>query len=201
MDVIEAIHSRRTVKAFRPEPPRRALIEQVLEAAVWAPNHRLTEPWEFVVVQGEALAQLAALRAEMTTAYLRGLATPPPAEQVARQAEEALHKALAAPVTIAVAMAQHADPAIREEDYAATASAIQNLLLAAHGLGLGAFWSTNNLIAYPPAYALLGIAPARRIVGLVQLGYPAQARTQRRTPAAARTRWLGEPAPATDHAP
>ena len=194
MDVLEAIHGRRTVKAFRAEPPPRALIEQVLEAAVWAPNHRLTEPWEFIVVQGEALTRLAALRAEMTAAYLRGGATPPPAEQVARQAEEARGKALAAPVTIAVAMAQHTDPAIREEDYAATASAIQNLLLAAYGLGLGAFWSTNNLIAYLPAYALLGVAPERRIIGLVQLGYPAQERQQRRTPAAARTRWLGEPA-------
>jgi len=189
VDVLEAIHTRRTIKSYRPDPVPRAVIERVLEAAVWAPNHRLTEPWEFVVVTGTALQRLAGLRREMTAAFLttqNGLS----AEQVSSQAEEGYRKAIAAPVTIAVSMAQHADPAIREEDYAATATAIQNMMLAAHGLGLGAFWSTNKLIDYPPARALLGIADDRRIVGLVQLGYSAQSRPARRTPAAAHTRWL-----------
>ena len=90
-------------------------------------------------------------------------------------------------------MAQHADPAIREEDYAATAAAIQNMMLAAHGLGLAAFWSTNALISYAPARELLGVAPDRRIVGIVQLGYAGQQRTGKRAPATSRTRWLGEP--------
>jgi nitroreductase len=189
VDVLEAIHTRRTIKTYRPDPVPRSVIERVLEAAVWAPNHRLTEPWEFVVVAGAALEGLARLRREMTAAFLatqNGLS----ADQVAGQAEEGYRKAIAAPVTVAVSMAQHADPAIREEDYAATATAIQNMLLAAHGLGLGAFWSTNKLIDYPPARALLGVGEDRRIVGLVQLGYPAQSRPARRTPAAARTRWL-----------
>ncbi|HEY7294468.1 MAG TPA: nitroreductase [Dehalococcoidia bacterium] len=189
MDVLEAIHTRRTIKAYRPDAVPAALIEQVLEAAVWAPNHRLTEPWEFIVVQGAALERLAALRREQTAAGLREQGTLAP-EQIARVAEEGYQKALAAPVTIAVVMAEHADPAVREEDYAATAAAIQNLMLAARGLGLGAFWSTNRLISYPPARDLLGLPSGKRVVGLVQLGYPAQERSSKRAPATARTRWL-----------
>ncbi|HLZ72901.1 MAG TPA: nitroreductase [Dehalococcoidia bacterium] len=189
MDVIEAIHTRRTIKAYRPDPVPRELIERVLEAAVWAPNHRLTEPWEFVVVQGAALERLAALRREQTAAGLRAQGTLSE-DQVTRAADEGYRKALAAPVMIAVAMTEHADPAVREEDYAATAAAIQNLMLAARGLGLGAFWSTNRVIGYPPARALLGVPEGKRIVGLVQLGYAAQQREGRRAPAAARTRWL-----------
>src|SRR5579884_3184679 len=191
MNVIEAIRTRRTTKLYRPDPVPRELIEQVLEAAVWAPNHRLTEPWEFVVVQGETLEQLAQLRRQMVTEYLSAQrerpATP---EQIVREGEDAYRKAIAAPVTVVVHIAQHPDPAIREEDPLATAAAIQNMMLATHALGLAAFWSTNNLVRYPRAYALLGIPPERRIVGIVQLGYAAQQREQRRTPAAARTRWL-----------
>jgi nitroreductase len=192
MDVLDAIHTRRTVKEYAPEPVPRELIERVLEAAVWAPNHRLTEPWEFVVVQGEPLERLAQLRRRMTVEWLSGRdGGAPSPEQVESQGAEAYRKAAAAPVTVAVTMAQNDDPAIREEDYAATAAAIQNMMLAARGLGLGAFWSTNRLVEYPPARDLLGVPPDRRIVGLVQLGYPARERGGRRTPAAAHTRWLG----------
>ncbi len=188
MDTLEAIRGRRTVKSFRPEPVARPIIARLLEAAVWAPNHRLTEPWHFTVVQGRTLERLAALRRQMTADALRLRGEPE--ERARREGESAERKALAAPVTIAVAIDQHTDPAIREEDYAAAACAIQNLLLAAHALGLAAFWSTNRLCTYPPAYALLGIPPECRIVGLVQLGYPDQQREQRRTPAAERTAWL-----------
>src|SRR6185437_9753911 len=105
-------------------------------------------------------------------------------------ADEGYRKALAAPVTIAVAVREHENPAIREEDYAATAAAIQNMMLVARGLGLGAFWSTNRLIQDAAARELLGLEPSRRIVGLVQLGYPAEERRGKRSPAAAVTRWL-----------
>jgi hypothetical protein len=148
MDVLEAIRSRRTVKLFHPEPVSHPLIEQVLEAAVWAPNHRLTEPWQFVVIEGNVLLQLAELRRRMTVEYLE-TQTGRTEEQIAREGEDAYRKALAAPATIVVHIDQHADPVIREEDHLATAAAIQNMMLAAHGLGLAAFWSTNNLLHYP----------------------------------------------------
>lgn len=203
MDVLEAIRTRRTTKSFSGKPVPRDLIEQVLEAAVWAPNHRLTEPWEFIVVQGDGIDRLGQLRRQMTVEYLHskqqnagaaqsaGPAGPALERQISLQGDDAYRKATAAPVTVAVCVTQHLDPAVREEDYAAGVAAIQNLMLAAHGLGLASFWSTNNLVKYGPALEFLGVHPDHRVIGLVQLGYAAGERSQRRAPAASRTRWLG----------
>lgn len=186
MDVLEAIHTRRTTKLYRAEAPERGLIEQVLEAAVWAPNHRLTEPWQFYVLSGDSLREAAELRARATQ---EGFAEATEAIRRAK-GEEARRKALAAPVCIVVATEQADDPIVREEDYAASAAAIQNMLLSARGLGLSAFWGTGILVGYQPFRNFLGLAPAQRIVGLVQLGYGAQERSQRRAPAASKTHWL-----------
>ena len=185
MGVLEAIRTRRTTKAFQPDPVPRELIEQVLEAAVWAPNHRLTEPWHFTVVAGETLERLAQLRRRV--AADKAGRSP---EEATREGDVAYRKALAAPVSVVVSIAQHADPRTREEDYAAAAAGIQNMALAAHALGLAAFWSTNELVRDARTLELLGIPAEQRIVGIVQLGYPAEQRRQRRTPATERTRWL-----------
>jgi nitroreductase len=186
MDVIEAIRTRRTTKLYRSEPPSRDLIEQVLESAVWAPNHRLTEPWQFFVLSGDSLQRAAALRAQATEQTVVAAS-----EEIRRsKGEEARRKALAAPVCIVVAAEQAADPTLGEEDYAATAAAIQNMLLSARGLGLAAFWGTGILVGYEPFREFLGLSPTQRIVGLVQLGYGAQERSQKRAPAASKTHWM-----------
>src|SRR5215217_5826214 len=58
MEVEEAIRTRRTHKAYRPEPVDRALLEEVLDLARWAPNHNLTNPWRFRVIGPETLERL-----------------------------------------------------------------------------------------------------------------------------------------------
>src|ERR687898_861221 len=63
MDVLEAIRTRRTVGKIRAEMPPRELIEELLEAATWAPNHRLNEPWRFFVLAGEARERFGELMA------------------------------------------------------------------------------------------------------------------------------------------
>src|SRR5207248_2245101 len=54
----EAIRTRRTHKAFRPEPVPRETLDELLELARWAPNHNLTNPWRFRVIGPKALAAL-----------------------------------------------------------------------------------------------------------------------------------------------
>jgi nitroreductase len=54
MDVFEAIRTRRSIGAVSQDVPPREVIEEILEAATWAPNHRLTEPWRFIVLAGSA---------------------------------------------------------------------------------------------------------------------------------------------------
>ena len=58
MDVETAIRTRRTHKAFAPEPLPREELDELLELARWAPNHHLTAPWRFRVVGPEALERL-----------------------------------------------------------------------------------------------------------------------------------------------
>ena len=63
MDALDAIHRRTSVRRFRPDPVPRETIAQVLDCAVRAPNHKLTEPWRFAVLTGAARGRLAELRA------------------------------------------------------------------------------------------------------------------------------------------
>jgi nitroreductase len=58
VDVEEAIRTRRTHKAYRPEPVDAGLLEEILDLARWAPNHNLTNPWRFRVIGPQALESL-----------------------------------------------------------------------------------------------------------------------------------------------
>ena len=70
MDVETAIRTRRTHKAFAPEPLARDEIEELLELARWAPNHHLTAPWRFRVLGPDALERLKRVAGEEGAAKL-----------------------------------------------------------------------------------------------------------------------------------
>src|SRR3954447_9816699 len=63
MDVLEAIRTRRTAGKIRPDLPPREVIEELLESATWAPNHRLNEPWRFFVLAGDERKRFGELMA------------------------------------------------------------------------------------------------------------------------------------------
>ncbi|MPZ97922.1 MAG: nitroreductase [Dehalococcoidia bacterium] len=170
MDVQEAIRQRRSAGAFAPGPLPRAVIERLLEAARWAPNHHHTEPWRFHVLAGDAREALAdAAVARMEVGEARSVRT----------------KLVRSPVVVVVAQHREPDPAAERdlEDYAAVACATQNLLLAAHSEGLAAKWSTGSLATSPGVKAHLGLNAHDRIVAFVYLGRPAEGVT---APTAAR---------------
>ena len=167
MDVLEAIRTRRSIGRLEGDVPA-AELHEWLEAAICAPNHKLTEPWFFTVLRGEARARLgeawAAVAAEES-----GLA----GEERAAFARREANKPLRAPVLLVVSVRTDPDPVIATEDFAATAAAVQNLLLAAWASGYGAIWRTGEM-AYHPAIAVhLGLAAGDRIVGIIYLGKPA----------------------------
>lgn len=64
MDIIEAIESRRSVRAFKPDPVPRDVLQRILEVAVRAPSTDNTQPWEFTVVTGPVLDELKKALAE-----------------------------------------------------------------------------------------------------------------------------------------
>ncbi|MBW7457383.1 nitroreductase family protein, partial [Paenibacillus sepulcri] len=58
MDIIEAIHTRRSIGRVKEDPIAKEQIETILEAGIWAPNHRLTQPWRFFVMSGDGRNRL-----------------------------------------------------------------------------------------------------------------------------------------------
>lgn len=161
IDLSELIKARRSAKVFIDQPVELHLIIELLETAVYAPNHRLTEPWRFVIVESfaarEELAEIGgALAAE------RG-----------KDARAAADKLRAVPLFLFVIMREHHDELMRTEDYAATCCVVQNFLLLATERGLGTLWKTiadNSRLR-----RLLELADDERVVAFLHLGYAAAA--------------------------
>ncbi|HET7630678.1 MAG TPA: nitroreductase [Gemmatimonadaceae bacterium] len=167
MDLHTVIHARRSIKQFTDRPVTRAEIETLIDDAVHAPNHRMTQPWHFYILGPEARhAYGAALGARKA----KNVEDPDAARAVAEKVAAA---EAAIPAEIAVAIRQDEKPETREEDYAATMMAVQNILLAAHAMGLGAHVRTGAVMDDPRARAAVGVPDGQRIVALIQLGEPA----------------------------
>lgn len=162
--------TRRTIKPNQMDAAQAVpveLLREILEDACWAPTHGLTQPWRFHVFTGPARERLAA---GLQSLYDQ---TTSEAERRADKREKLRGNALAAPVVIAVAA--HVDPKgkISEMDeIAATACAVENLMLSAHQRGLGSFWASPP-VAFSNAFAAwLGLDSTHRALGIIYLGHP-----------------------------
>src|SRR5437763_5250081 len=151
MDIHTAIRTRRTHKAFRPEPVPRETLDELFELARWAPNHNLTDPWRFRVIGPRALEAL------------KQAAGPESAPKLDR-----------APTLVVASVKQTGDSVQDEEDLLATAVASYIVLLAAHARGLAGYWRTPAVLRDPAGREALGIAKGEEVIGLVHLGHPRQ---------------------------
>jgi nitroreductase len=151
MEVEEAIRTRRTHKAYRPEPVDREQLEEILELARWAPNHNLTNPWRFRVIGPEALERL------------KEAAGPESAAKLDR-----------APTLVVCSCVLTGDEIQDAEDLHAAACAAYIVLLAAHGRGLAGYWRTPAVLRTPEGRAAVGMPESERFVGLLHLGTPVQ---------------------------
>jgi nitroreductase len=164
MDVETAIRTRRTHKAFGPEPLPRAQIEELLELARWAPNHHLTAPWRFRVVGPRVLERL------------KEAAGPEGAAKLDR-----------APTLIVVSCLQGDDPVQNEEDLHAGAVASYIVLLAAHARGLAGYWRTPGLLRTAEGREAVGLPGDERFVALLHLGSLRQEKEPPERPPVAQT--------------
>jgi nitroreductase len=151
MDVEQAIRTRRTHKAFGPEPVDRKTLDELFELARWAPNHHATNPWRFRVLGPEALARL---------------------KRAAGSEHEA--KLDRAPTLIVVSAVLAGDPLRDEEDLHAAAIAAYIVLLAAHARGLAGYWRTPAVLRTPEGRAAVDLPPQEYVLGLIHLGPPRQ---------------------------
>ena len=164
MDVETAIRTRRTHKAFAPEPLPREQIDELLELASWAPNHNLTVPWRFRVLGPETLRRL------------KDVAGPEGAAKLDR-----------APTMVVVSCVLGGDPVEEEEDLHATATASYIVLLAAHARGLAGYWRTPGILRSEEGRAAVGLPAEERFVGLLHLGHARQEKPAPERPGAERT--------------
>jgi nitroreductase len=165
MDVFEAIHSRHSQGKVKQDPLPRELIEKLLDSAVQAPNHYKVRPWRFVVLTGEARNRMG----DVMSSSLRDRHPEFP--------QEAFDKARAtpfrAPVLIAVGVDKPNEPKVLEiENVCAVAAATQNLLLAAHAMGLGAKWRTGEWARDTKVKEFLGFETDQQLIGFIYVGYP-----------------------------
>jgi nitroreductase len=169
VELEEAVRTRRTHKAYGPDPVDRETLAELLDLARWAPNHNLTNPWRFRVLGPAALARL------------KEAAGPEAATKLDR-----------APTLVAVSAVQCGDdPVADEEDLLATACAAYVVLLAAHGRGLASYWRTPAVLRTTEGRTALGVGDDERLVGLLHLGTPRKPqRVPERAPATDVISWL-----------
>lgn len=182
MDFFTLAQTRRTVRAFLPDPPPRAAIEQILTAASWAPSPHGRQPWRFVVV--ESAERKVALAEAMGEAWRYHLSLdghdPAMIEQRLQRSRE---RVLNAPVIIIPCLYLndldvYPDPARQAAETTmaiqSLGCAVQNMLLAAFALGLAAGWMCAPLFAPAAVRAALNLADDLHPQALIPIGYVAQ---------------------------
>ena len=188
MKLTQAIQSRQSINRVTGDPVPEEIVEKVLESAVHAPNHKITEPWRFHVFAGKGRGELAKARAEMARqqAEAEGEDEDMAAGRISRERK----KAFRAPVVIAVISLAGRDEVETLENYAACAAAVQNMLLTAHSLGLGAIWRTGPVAYHEHMRDFFDLENGDEIVAYLYVGYPNMGtRPRRRQPAHERTTW------------
>jgi nitroreductase len=147
--VIEAIRTRRSVRRFTEEAVSEEVLNQILECALWAPSGKNNQPWKFAIIQDTVLKE-----------SLAGLTH---SRSIIQEA----------PVCVAVFL-NHSKVYDRTKDVQAIGACIQNMLLAAHSLGLGGVWLGEILKNKEKVGDLLGADRELELMAVVAFGHPAK---------------------------
>lgn len=188
LSIIDAIRQRRTVRQFVDRPVQRDSLERMLEAARWAPNHRLTFPWRFFVLEkdGPGRARVAELTREWTYDSNPQLPEPKRTETARTAAQEVLD----APAFMYAYALPGPNDEVTRENYAAVCIAVQNLQLAAVAEGLAVGWSTGKPARHAALPNALGADTSWQLVAALYIGYPAVEPRPQRPEVSQHTVWL-----------
>lgn len=158
-------------------------IASILELADWAPNHGNTEPWRFIVF--EEPAQYCKQHAELYKVANPGESFNETVyNNLSNQANTASH--------VVIAYQKRGDlPKIPVfEEVIAASCAVQNLLLGATALNIGAFWSTGGMVLKPAFAEHFGLGAEDSVIGVLFLGYTdTQPEGKRKTPLEEKIIW------------
>lgn len=185
-DMLDLMARRRSVPANAlSEPgPSAVELEKILTVAARVPDHGKLAPWRFIVIEGEARAELG----QRLAALMHRLEPETSQERLAAQ------KACFSQSALVVGVVSRAAPHVKIPEWEQQLSAgavCMNLSLAANALGYGAQWLTGWAAYEPKAREIVGLKPEERIAGFIHLGAPTERLPDRPRPELGRivTRW------------
>lgn len=181
----DLIKERRSIfpPSYIPEEIPRDIIQQIVSNANYAPTHRVTEPWRFVIFRNEGLIKLAD---EMARLYQ--VTTPPTSFDQAKY-DAVKEKIMKASCVMAIVMESHPEKLPEWEEIAAVACAVQNMWLTATAYKIGAYWSTPGTITELDEF--LDLTPSQKCLGLFYMGYHKAPRLEaRRRPYEEKIKWV-----------
>lgn len=163
MNAIEALLGRNSAPRLEAPGPDAGQLDTICRAALRAADHALLRPWRFLIVRGESRRKLGEL-------FVAASLESAPEMTVAEQ-DRLRGKTLRAPLIIVVIASHREHPGVPgiEQDLSAGAAA-QNMLNAAHALGLGAMWRTGSMAYHPRVKRGFGLGGEEKIIGFVYLG-------------------------------
>ena len=187
--VNELIRNRRSVfqNQYTGEKVDDAIVKQILENANWAPTHKLTEPWRFVVYTGEGLKKLATLQSDL---YKR-LTTADGSYKEDRY-QNLLTKPSLSSHIIVIGMKRDEKKSVPEvEEIGAVFCAVENMYLTASAYGIGGYLSTGGITYFEEAKVLFGLGKDDKLLGFFHVGHVKNTLPEgRRRPLAEKITWV-----------
>jgi len=176
MELFEAIHARRAVRKYRPDPVPEEEIKMILDAANQAPSAMNLQQWEFVVVTGkETIREMGASYRAIVEEFTRNWDPSPMRGSLSREEFIRFAESYGGAPVVIVALTNAADnDDLRRANLESASAATENLLLAATALGLGTCWMTGPLKDEKALRRILAIPDAKELVAVTPLGYPAE---------------------------
>jgi nitroreductase len=169
----EVLQGRRTINLYLQTPVPDGLVREAIEAATWAPNHHVTEPWHFYRLGRETVGRCLDLVRDIVT---EKKGDPRAGEHKAANWAEK-------PGWMVVTCRKSDNELLQQEDYAACSSATQNFMLYLWKAGVGSKWTSGPITRDPRFFEIIGIDPDHEfVVGLIWYGYPKLTPTQARKP-------------------
>lgn len=166
----ELIHNRRSVfpQDYTGEKVGDDVVRQIIDNARWAPTHKLTEPWRFLVFTGDGIKALAKFQSDLYKKVTEADGTFKEPNY-----QKLLTKPMLSSHIIVVLMQRDEKRSVPEiEEVGAVFCAIQNMYLTASAYGVGAYLSTGGITYFEEAKEFFGLEKDDRLIGFFHVGIP-----------------------------
>jgi len=164
MDALTALHNRNSVNLLCEPGPNKQELNNIIKAGLRACDHRNLQPWQYLVIQGDARQQFGQVMADVKAAS-DGCPLPPDLLTKIKT------KPMRAPtIIVVVAKIQQHDKVPEIEQILSAGASAQMMMCAAHAQGFGAIWRSGSMMFRPEMLTKLGLKETDKIVGFIYVG-------------------------------